>query len=167
MCPYNFQLKYTTWDSNFNFFMNFRVILPYFIDLLNFWRFTSINSHLNCKCALIWLNKLWKIIFTFHIRNVGSIHKENSISQPFYMISHSCNFDNTSKEIIENEKCWKIEILSHGRLLCAMACGENDTLTIPQNWKKTHHKLTDLVWRSMTFNRDDHAPWESSWYITW
>ena len=104
MCPYNFQLKYTTWDANLNFFMNFRVILPYFIDLLNFWRFTSSNSKLNCKCALIWSNKFWKIIFTFHIRNVGSIHKENSISQPFYMISHPCNFDNTLKEIIENEK---------------------------------------------------------------
>jgi len=25
-----------------------------------------------------------------------------------------------------------IEILSHGGLLCAMACGKNDKLTIPQ-----------------------------------
>jgi hypothetical protein len=48
------------------------------------------------------------------------------------MISHPYNFDNTLKEIIENEKGSKIEILLHGGLVCAMACGKNDKLTIPQ-----------------------------------
>ena len=32
------------------------------------------------------------------------MHKENSITQQLYMITHPCNFDNTLKEIIENEK---------------------------------------------------------------
>src|SRR6266566_4965605 len=84
--------------------MNFRVIFPYSIDLLNFWRFTSSKSNLHCKCAQVSTNKFRKIIFTFHIRSVGSIHKENSITQPLYLITHPCNFDNTSKEIKENDK---------------------------------------------------------------
>jgi hypothetical protein len=30
----------------------------------------------------------------------------------------------------------KIEILLHGGLLCSMACGKNNKLTIPQTFKK-------------------------------
>jgi hypothetical protein len=49
------------------------------------------------------------------------------------MITHPCNFDNTSKEIKENDKKGsKIEIRLHGGLLCAMACGKNNKLTIAQ-----------------------------------
>jgi hypothetical protein len=48
------------------------------------------------------------------------------------MITHPCNFENTLKEIKGNEKGSKIEILLHGGLVCAMACGKNNKLTIPQ-----------------------------------
>jgi hypothetical protein len=49
------------------------------------------------------------------------------------MITHPCNFDNTSEEIKETDKKGsKIEILLHGGPLCAMACGKNNKLTIPQ-----------------------------------
>jgi hypothetical protein len=49
------------------------------------------------------------------------------------MTTHPCNFDNTSKEIKETDKKGsKIEILLHGGPLCAMACGTNNKLTIPQ-----------------------------------
>ena len=68
------------------------------------------------------------------------------ITQPLYVITHPCNFDNTSEEIKETDKKGsKIEILLHGGLLCAMVCGKNNKLTTPQPFKKNLHRLTFLL----------------------
>ena len=154
-------------EAHWPSFMNFRVLMLYFQDLLDLQWIMRLCSNLNYKCDVVCYWKLTKIILWCSVGGASTWDHQSWNSEPFHMNVPHFKICPVFRKIKENEKSLKNSNPCAWSPLVWTSWWENHKLAIPQVLKKktSQNDLSSLKLHG--FQGICPWPWPLPCHTTW